>query len=98
MRPKVQRHGRYHVYLLRCADGTYYAGSTSDLENRVKLHNRGNGAKYLRGRGPVELVYTKEYRYYKNALVAERYLKRQTRKHKEELMQVYASQRGQVKP
>jgi len=77
--------------MVRCVDGTYYSGSTNDLEARVRLHNAGNGAKYLRGRGPVRLVYVKEYRYYKNALRAESYLKRQTRRYKEELINVYAS-------
>ncbi len=77
--------------MVRCVDGTYYSGSTNDLEARVRLHNAGNGAKYLRGRGPVRLVYAKEYRYYKNALRAELYLKRQTRKYKKGLINVYAS-------
>lgn len=38
---------------MRCADGTYYTGSSNDLESRIKLHNSGNGAKYLRGKGPL---------------------------------------------
>jgi len=47
----------WHVYLLRCADGTLYCGITTDLERRVAEHNRGDGARYTRGRRPVELVY-----------------------------------------
>lgn len=47
----------WHVYLLRCADGTFYTGIARDLEARVAQHNRGQGAKYTRGRRPVELVY-----------------------------------------
>ena len=78
--------------MLQCADGTYYTGSTDDLKTRLKLHNSGNGAKYLRGRGPIRLAYAKVYRYYKNAIRAERYLKHQTRKYKEELIRIYASQ------
>ena len=85
------RHGKYFVYIVQCADGTYYTGSTNNLEARIQLHNRGNGAKFLRGKGPVRLVYRKEYRYYKNVLRAERYLKHQTRRYKEELVQVYES-------
>lgn len=54
------RHGKYFVYMVRCADGTYYTGSTNDFGNRIKLHNAGNGAKYLRGKEPVQLVYAKE--------------------------------------
>ena len=53
------------------------------------LHNDGKGAKYVRGKGPVELVYCKEYRYFKNVLRAERRIKRMTRKQKEALVRVY---------
>ena len=91
MNRERQRHGCYYVYIVECTDGTYYTGSTNDLGDRLKLHNSGNGAKYLRGKRPVRLVYAKVYRYYKNALRAERYLKRQTRRYKEELVRVYAS-------
>ncbi|MBI3317876.1 MAG: GIY-YIG nuclease family protein, partial [Candidatus Omnitrophica bacterium] len=48
------RHGAYAVYMVRCTDGTYYTGLTNNLEARIKLHNAGNGAKYLRGKGPVK--------------------------------------------
>ena len=47
----------WYVYILRCADDTLYTGSTTDPERRVKTHNSGKGAKYTRGRGPVEPVY-----------------------------------------
>ena len=89
-RGPVKHHARFWVYIARCADGTYYTGYTNDLQERLRLHNAGNGAKYLRGKGPVTLVYAKEYRYYKNALRAERYLKRQTRAYKDELIRIYA--------
>jgi len=84
------RRGRYYVYMVKCADGTYYTGFTKDVENRLKLHNAGNGAKYVRGKGPVQLVYAKEYRYYKNALRAERTMKTFTRQQKDELIRSYA--------
>jgi putative endonuclease len=44
------------VYLLRCADTTLYCGITLDVEARLKQHEEGKGAKYTRGRGPLELV------------------------------------------
>lgn len=47
----------HFVYVLRCADDSYYTGYTTDLDRRVAEHNAGTGAKYTRGRGPVELVY-----------------------------------------
>ena len=84
------RHGRYWVYMVQASDETYYTGSTSNLEHRLKLHNAGNGAKYLRGKGPIRLVYAKGYRYYKNALRGERNLKKLTRKQKGELIKVHA--------
>ena len=84
-----QRYGRYYVYIVQCADGTYYTGSTNDLEKRLKIHNAGNGAKFLRDKGPVELVYMKEYRYYRNVLRAERWLKKRSREEKETLIRSY---------
>ncbi|HLP98428.1 MAG TPA: GIY-YIG nuclease family protein [Sideroxyarcus sp.] len=44
-------------YLLRCADDTLYCGITNDLDKRLAAHNAGEGAKYTRGRTPVELLY-----------------------------------------
>jgi putative endonuclease len=49
------------VYILRCADGTLYTGIAPDVEKRLQKHNEGKGAKYTRGRTPVELVYREEY-------------------------------------
>ena len=45
------------VYILRCKDNTLYTGITDDLNKRLKAHNEGKGAKYTRGRGPVQLYY-----------------------------------------
>lgn len=47
----------WYVYILRCADGTLYTGSTTDLPRRLKAHNSGKGAKYTRSRLPVEFAY-----------------------------------------
>ena len=49
-----------YVYMVRCADGSFYTGWSSDPVRRAKVHNSGRGAKYTRSRLPVELVYTKE--------------------------------------
>ena len=46
-----------YTYLVQCADGSYYAGWTTDLETRLQAHNSGRGARYTRGRLPVRLVY-----------------------------------------
>ena len=47
-----------YTYVLRCADDTLYCGWTNDLAARLDAHNSGKGAKYTRGRGPLELVYS----------------------------------------
>ena len=47
----------WKLYILRCSDGSLYTGITTDLEKRIAAHNAGKGAKYTRGRGPLELVY-----------------------------------------
>ncbi len=49
------------VYLLVCRDGSYYVGSTTDLERRVSQHERGEGAAYTRRRRPVRLVWAAEF-------------------------------------
>ncbi|MBI5874170.1 MAG: GIY-YIG nuclease family protein [Candidatus Omnitrophica bacterium] len=79
----------FYVYIVRCTNGYYYTGYTNDLEARIKLHNSGHGAKYLRGKLPVRLAYAKEYRYYKNALIGERRIKKLTRAQKEALIRIY---------
>jgi putative endonuclease len=48
----------WSIYLLRCADGSMYTGIATDVSRRISEHEQGKrGAKYLRGRGPFELVY-----------------------------------------
>lgn len=50
----------WYVYILRCGDGSLYTGITDDVERRLAAHQAGRGAKYTRGRGPLELVYREE--------------------------------------
>jgi putative endonuclease len=50
----------WQVYMLRCADGTLYTGSTDDVARRLAVHNAGRGAKYTRGRLPAVLVYSED--------------------------------------
>ena len=50
-----------HVYILRCADGSYYVGLTEDLKGRENAHNTGRGSKYTYLRRPVQLVYSESY-------------------------------------
>lgn len=76
----------HYFYVLTCRDGSFYGGYTNNLERRLKLHNEGKGAKYTRGRGPVELTFYKGYDNKGDALRAEYDFKRLTRKKKIEFL------------
>ena len=77
----------YYVYLLRCADGTLYTGFTNDLARRLAAHNAGRGAKYTRGRRPVELVYWESFSNKSSALRMEYAIKQLPRRQKLTLIQ-----------
>ncbi len=72
----------WYVYMLRCGDGTLYTGITDDVEKRLAVHRSGKGAKYTRGRGPLELVYTEPQPDKSAALRRERAIKALTRSKK----------------
>ena len=72
----------WFVYILRCGDGTLYTGITDDVEKRLSAHRAGKGAKYTRGRGPLELVYTEELADKSSALRREIAIKKLSRKSK----------------
>ena len=76
-----------YVYLLRCADGTLYTGFTNDLARRLGAHNAGRGAKYTRGRRPVELVYWESFSNKSSALRREYAIKQLPRRQKLTLIQ-----------
>ena len=81
----MKRHNVFYVYMIEDKHGTYYSGYTKDLKNRFDLHEKGRGAKYLKGRSPLRLVFYKQYRYFKNALLAEQRLKQLSRQRKQKL-------------
>lgn len=72
----------WYVYLLRCGDGSLYCGMTDDVLRRLEAHRSGKGAKYTRGRGPLELVYTEECESYSAALKREAAIKKLKRQEK----------------
>ena len=74
--------GGNYVYLVECADGTLYCGWTNDLEQRIRTHNTGKGAKYTRSRRPVRLVYAEEFDTREKAMSREWHLKRMSREEK----------------
>lgn len=75
----------WKLYILRCGDGTLYTGITTDVQARLEAHRCGKGAKYTRGRGPLELVYSEECGTHSDALKRELAIKAMTRTEKERL-------------
>ncbi len=77
-----------YVYILRCADGSYYVGSTTDLTRRLWQHNEGLGAAYTRrpGRRPVQVAWSHEYRRVDEAFFAEKQIQGWSRAKREALM------------
>jgi putative endonuclease len=70
------------VYVVRCADDTLYCGITNDLAGRLAAHEAGKGAKYTRGRGPLELVFSRRTRSKSRALRLEHAIKSLPREQK----------------
>lgn len=75
----------WYVYILRCGDGTLYTGITDNIPRRLAAHRAGKGAKYTRGRGPLELVYQEKVPGKPAALRREMAIKRLSRAEKEAL-------------
>ena len=71
-----------YAYLLRCADGTLYAGWTNDLDKRLRTHQAGKGGKYTRARLPVELYYYECFATNSEAMRREAQFKQMTRAEK----------------
>lgn len=82
----------YYVYIVKCADDSFYCGQTNNLDKRIKEHNSDSprSAKYLRGRKPVKLVYSEKYSTLKAALKREWQIKQLSRSAKEALIQGYS--------
>lgn len=69
-----QQKNKGYTYILRCADGALYVGSTTDLDDRLKRHQSGNGSEFTKLHKPVELIYKEEYNTYQEAFKRERQL------------------------
>ena len=76
----------WYLYILRCGDGSLYTGITTDVERRLEAHRSGKGAKYTRGRGPLEMVYREECPDHSAALKREIEVKKLTREEKERFL------------
>lgn len=77
----------WKVYILRCGDGSLYTGIALDVQHRFSMHSAGKGAKYTRGRGPLELVYTEECGTHTDALRRELAIKALPREEKLKLIE-----------
>lgn len=74
------------MYILRCANGSYYTGSTKDMDKRLAQHQAGEGANHTRKHGPVKLVYFEEYHRIDHAFQREKQVQGWNRKKKEALI------------
>ena len=79
----------FYFYIVRCSDNSLYCGQTNNLEKRIKEHNSkgSKGAKYLRAKKPVKLVYSEKYSTLQLAMKREWQVKQWTRSKKEALIQ-----------
>ena len=77
----------WYLYILRCGDDTLYTGITTDVQRRLADHRAGKGAKYTRGRAPLELVYEESCGTHSDALRREYAVKALPRAEKEKLFQ-----------
>jgi len=82
---------RFFVYILRCSDGSLYAGYTVDLEQRLAQHNSGKGSRYTASRLPVELAYVEEAASRRSAMKREWEIKSMKRSEK---LRLCASKKG----
>ena len=74
---------KWKLYMLRCGDGSIYTGIAVDVQQRLTMHRNGKGAKYTRGRGPLELCYVEECGTHSDALKREYAVKALSRQEKE---------------
>ena len=74
------------MYILECSDGSYYVGSTNDLEYRLSEHQEGKGAQYTSRRLPVKLVYSEEYERISYAYAREKQVQNWSRAKREALI------------
>ena len=82
----MQSSGSWHLYILECADGTYYTGITNNLEKRFTAHNSGKGGRYTRARVPVRIIYQEKVLDRSTALTREHAVKALSREQKKKLI------------
>ena len=80
----------WYLYIIRCRHGSLYTGIATDVERRFAEHQENKGSKYLRGRGPLELVFKKQVGKRELALKIERLVKKLSRVKKEKIVNMDA--------
>ncbi len=83
---EAREHDPWFVYMLRCADGSLYAGVTKDVDRRCRQHNAGTASRYTRSRRPTCLIYQEAQPSRSAALKRETAIKALTRREKESLI------------
>jgi putative endonuclease len=81
---------KWYLYIVRCCNGSLYTGIATDVERRFAEHQANKGSKYLRGRGPLKLVFKKQIGKKELALKIERLVKKLPKLKKEKLIKTGA--------
>ena len=81
---------KWYLYIVRCRNGSLYTGIATDVERRFAEHQANKGSKYLRGRGPLQLVFKKQIGKKELALKIERLVKKLPKLKKEKLIKTAA--------
>lgn len=88
----------FYCYMVRCSNGAFYTGWTTDPERRVKTHNSGRGAAYTRMHCPVTLVYVETLESKQAAMMREREIKKYTHERKQRLVAGQQQQAENMEP
>lgn len=86
----------FFVYMVLCADNSYYTGYTNNIENRISCHNDGKGSKYTRARLPVKLAYLEELSSKSEAMKREAAIKKLKSSEKKSLSDSYLNKEGHI--
>lgn len=76
----------YYVYIILCDNGSFYTGYTKDVDERIKLHTNGRGAKYTKMHKPKKIVYIEDFKYRGEAMKREKAIKKLNHIQKQDLI------------
>jgi putative endonuclease len=76
----------FHVYILLCMDGSFYTGYTGDLNERIRQHENGKGAKYTKSHRPQKMAFVELFNSRSTAMKRERAIKKLSHQQKQELI------------